>query len=140
MGNANMNEKNSSINYNYSVNDINNSINYNEEIITPQNKEKESEKRCGKNYINYILGKLELFEHKEIYIIIKDPILNISNRIKVLNDEILDNILHDYYPNYNPNIIPTLNGFILYKDISIKENNVQENDEIYISDPIELYF
>jgi predicted glycosyltransferase len=70
MGNASMNEKNSFINYNNSVNDINNnnSINYNEEIITPQNKEKESEKRCGKNYLNNILGKLELFEHKEIYI------------------------------------------------------------------------
>lgn len=142
MGNANMNEKSPSINYNYSVNDIsnNNSINYNEEVITPQNKEQESERRCGKSYINNILGKLELFEHKEIYIIIKDPIMNISNRIKILNDEILDNILHDYYPNYTPNIIPTLNGFILHKDISIKENNVQENDEIYISDPIEIYF
>jgi Leucine-rich repeat (LRR) protein len=143
MGNANMNEKNPCINYNYSVNDISNnniSLNYNEEVITPQNKEMESEKRCGKSYINNILGKLELFEHKEIYIIIKDPIMNISNRIKILNDEILDNILHDYYPNYTPNIIPTLNGFILHKDISIKENNVQENDEIYISDPIEIYF
>ena len=68
MGNANMNEKSPSINYNYSVNDIsnNNSINYNEEVITPQNKEQESERRCGKSYINNILGKLELFEHKEI--------------------------------------------------------------------------
>ena len=138
MGNANMNEKNPFINNSYNVNY--NCINYNEEIITPQNKEKELDKRCGKNYLNNILGKLELFEHKEIYIIIKDPILNISNRIKILNDEILDNILHDYYPNYTTDIIPTLNGFILYKDISIKDNNVQENDEIYISEPIEIYF
>ena len=107
-------------------------------IIIPQNDE--TEKRTGKSFFNNILGKLELFERIEIKITIIDPLLNISNKIKILNEEILDNVLYDYYPNYKSDIIPTLNGYILSKEISLKENNIQDNDEIYVSEPLEFYF
>ena len=98
------------------------------------------EKKTGKSFINSILAKFEIFERKEINITINNPLLNISNKIKVLNEENLDNILHDFYPNYSAKLIPTLNGYILSKEDSLKSNNIHDMDEIYVADPINFYF
>ena len=123
MGNANIN---------------NTPLNNKDKIIGPENNEKE--KKTGKNIINSILAKFEILERKEININIKNPFLNISNRIKIINEEILDNILFDYYPNYDINLIASLNGYILIKECSLKDNNVQDNDDIFVSEPINIYF
>ena len=110
-------------------------LNSNDEILPPN-----AEKKTGKNFINSLLGKLEIFERKEINIILKNPILNVTKAIKILNEENLDNTLHDYYPDYNLNLIPTLNGYILSKEDSLRDNNIQDKDEIFISEPINFYF
>ena len=114
------------------------SLNSQNEMVTPQSKIQD--KKTGKSFINSILGKFELFERKEINITLKNPLLNIAITIKILNEEILDNILHDYYPNYNPNIIPTLNGYILSKEDSLRDNYIQDKDDIFVSEPINFYF
>ena len=59
MGNANIN---------------NTPTNSKDNIIEPQNNE--NEKKTGKNIINSILAKFEIFERKEINITIKNPFLN----------------------------------------------------------------
>ena len=112
-------------------------LNSQNEMVIPQNK---PEKKTGKSFINSILGKFELFERKEINITLKNPLLNISNKIKILNEENLDNILHDYYPQYNANLIPTLNGYILSKEDSLRDNNIQDKDDIYVSEPLNFFF
>jgi hypothetical protein len=122
MGNANLNKETP-------LNNRDNLIIQNEE----------QEKKVGKSVINTILGKLEIFERKEIHININNPLNNISLNLKILNTEIIDDILHDYYPNYNQDLIATLNGHILSKELSLKDNNVQDNDIIYISNPLNLY-
>ena len=114
------------------------SLNSQNEMVTPQ--KEIHDRKTGKSFINSILGKFELFERKEINITLKNPLLNIANTIKILNEEILDNILHDYYPNYNPNIIPTLNGYILSKEDSLRDNYIQDKDDIFVSEPINFYF
>ena len=101
---------------------------------------KNDEKKLGKNIVNTFLGKLELFERKEIPINIKssDDREIISKRI--LNTELIEDILHDYYPKYSPDLIPTLNGYIIPKELSLKDNLVYENDDIFISKPLFIYF
>ena len=113
-------------------------LNGKNETVIPQNKE--LEKKTGKSYINSFLGKFELFERKEINITLKNPILNIEVKIKILNEEKLDNILYDYYPNYNLDLIPTLNGYILSKEDSLRGNNIQDKDDIYVSEPLNFNF
>ena len=113
-------------------------LNSKNQINIPKNND--IEKKTGKSLINSILAKFEIFERKEINITINNPLLNISNKIKVLNEENLDNILHDFYPNYSANLIPTLNGYILSKEDSLKSNNIHDNDEVYVADPINFYF
>ena len=103
-----------------------------------QNEEKD--KKVGKSIINSILGKLEILERKEIHINLSNPLNNISLKIKILNTETIDDILHDYYPNYEQKLIATLNGYILQKELSLKDNNVQDNDTIFISNPLEFVF
>lgn len=117
--------------------DNNTPLNGKNDIIIPN---EEKEKKVGKNFINSILGKFEMFERKEIHINLGNPLYNFSKKIKILNVELLDDILHDYYPNYNKNKIATLNGYILAKEISLKDNNVQDKDDIFISNPLKIYF
>ena len=108
--------------------------------ITQQYYERENDKKTGNSFINNLLGRFELFERKEINIKIIDPLKDISNKIIILNEEILDDVLYDYYPDYNSNIIATLNGYMLSKEASLKDNNIQNNDEIYVSEPFEILF
>ena len=113
-------------------------LNNKDNIIENQNNK--IEKKTGKSFINSLFAKLEIFETKEINITIKNPFLNISNNIKIINEEIIDHILFDYYPNYNINLITTLNGYKLINDDSLKNNNVQDKDEICVSEPLMFYF
>ena len=113
--------------------------------LTPNNNQdiqiiNNSEKKLGKSIINSFLGKLELFERKEIPINIKSSPDwdNIYQRI--LNTELVQDILHDYYPKYSPDLIPTLNGYIISKELSLKDNLVHENDYIFVSKPLFIYF
>ena len=109
--------------------------------IDNNNKEKtDEEKKLGKSIINNLLGKLELFERKEILININNPSKNINISKRILNSEIIDDIIHDYYPKYSKNLIVTLNGYIISKELSLKDNLVRENDYIFISEPLEIYF
>ena len=113
-------------------------LNRNDEVIIPQ--VNEEEKKTGKSIINSIFAKLEIFERKEITITLRNPFLNISKKIKIINEEILDNILHDYYPIYSQNLIPSLNGYMLIKEESLTVNSVQDKDDIYISEALKFYF
>ena len=113
-------------------------LNRNDEVITPQIKEED--KKTGKSFINSIFAKLEIFERREITITLQNPLLNISSTIKIINEEKLDNILYDYYPIYSPDLIASLNGYILTKEESLTANNVQDKDDIFISEPIHFKF
>ena len=124
---------------NEGINENTNSFDKDNEI-TQQYYERENDKKTGNSFINNLLGRFELFERKEINIKIIDPLKDISNKIIILNEEILDDVLYDYYPDYNSNIIATLNGYMLSKEASLKDNNIQNNDEIYVSEPFEILF
>lgn len=118
---------------------INNTpLNKNDKIIEGLNIEKE--KKTGKSIINSLLAKLEILERKEINITLINPLLEFSKKIKIINEEILDHILYDYYPDYNPNLLVTLNGYLLIKEQTLKENFVQDNDDLYISEPLTIFF
>ena len=116
----------------------NTELNNKDKVIESQNDK--VEKKTGNSLINLLFAKLEIFETKEINITLKNLFLNISNNIKVINEEKIDHILFDFYPNYNTNLIATLNGYKLIKDDSLKNNNVQDNDDIYVSEPLMFYF
>ena len=101
---------------------------------------KNGEKKLGKSMINSILGKLELFERKELPINIESPANELKIFKRILNTELVGDILHDFYPNYSPDLIVTLNGYIISNDLSLKDNLVQENDYIFVSQPMQIYF
>jgi len=101
---------------------------------------KNEEKKLGKSMINSLLGKLELFERKEIPINIESPANELKISKRILNTELVKDILHDIYPNYSPDLIVTLNGYIISKELSLKDNLVQENDYIFVSQPVQIYF
>ena len=116
---------------NSSKNDINNQQNL---IIS------NSEKKLGKSIINSLLSKFELFERKEIEISIESPEKNFKLTQKVLNTEIVNDIIHDLYKYNSSELIITLNGYIITKELSLKDNLVQNNDSIFISEPLLIYF
>ena len=99
-----------------------------------------SEKRLGKSIINSLLSKFELFERKEIEINIESPEKNYKLTQKVLNTELVSDIIHDLYKYNSSELIITLNGYIISKELSLKDNLVQNNDSIYISEPLQIYF
>ena len=99
-----------------------------------------TEKKLGKSYLNSILGKLEIFDRKEILVNIKSPDKNIDLTKRILNTELVGDILNDYYPNYTSNLIATLNGYKISNELSLKDNLVQENDSLFISKPLKIYF
>ena len=101
---------------------------------------KNEEKKLGKSMINSILGKLELFERKELPINIESPANELKICKRILNTELVGDILHDFYPNYSPDLIVTLNGYIISKELSLKDNLVQDNDYIFVSQPMQIYF
>ena len=101
---------------------------------------KTEEKQVGKSTLNNIMSKLEIFGRKEISINIKSPSINFDLSTRISNTELIGNILHDYYQNYTTSVIATLNGYIISNDLSLKDNLVQENDDIFFSEPLKIYF
>ena len=99
-----------------------------------------SEKRLGKSIINSLLGKFELFERKEIEINIESPDKNFKLTKKVLNTELVTDIIHDLYKYNSSELIATLNGYIITQNLSLKDNLVQNNDTIFISEPLFIIF
>ncbi len=98
------------------------------------------EKECGKKYLDSLLSKVDLFGRKELLINLKSPDFDFELSQRILNTELLKHILHDFYPNKSKTLKVTLNGYTISKEKSLKDNLVQENDDLFIYEPFEIYF
>ena len=97
------------------------------------------EKKLGKSIINTLLGKLEILERKEILINLSYPDKNFLVSKRILNTELVEDIIHDHYSKNTDNLIATLNGYKISKELSLKDNLVQKNDYILICKAFHIY-
>ena len=98
------------------------------------------EKKLGKSIINTLLGKLEILERKEILINLSYPDKNFLVSKRILNTELVEDIIHDHYSKNTDNLIATLNGYKISKELSLKDNLVQKNDYILICKTFHIYY
>ena len=106
----------------------------------PHKNDLNNDQKTGKSTVYKLLGKLEILDIREISINLIDPEKNNIFTKRILNTEIIRDIIYDCYSKDSYDLIPTLNGYILSKDKSLKDNFVQENDDIYLCSPYKIYF
>ena len=102
-------------------------------------KEVVKEEKTRKNIIKSFCSKFEIFGMKEIKITIHED-NNHPKEIQVINTEILSDVLDDYTKLGHVPLIATLNGYKLDLEKSLLENFIYENDDLYVSKPIQIYF
>jgi len=97
-------------------------------------------KKVGKNFINNWLTGLEILDRKKISINLRYPLKNFIKNPELSNAEKVGDIIYDFYSKEEyEKVIPTLNGYVISKDKSLKDNLVHDNDDIYLCNPFQIY-
>lgn len=112
-------------------------ISNNNTLISNKVRKKE---KTGKNIFRNLFGKLEYFGIKEIEITIKNPEKKKCANARILNEEKLEDVLHDYIDDLYQSQIITLNGYEIFPEKTLKENLVQDGDILFMSDCISFFF